>query len=187
MLNVFIIPRGLPERKKNFWPGGAELADLIKIKYGIQTCHLFASPPTLKLISDSLPHFGCFGRANMHDDAIYKEAPMRAGTTPNGQPRSTALYEAILRLDNLDDCIRFFEDLCAVTELRTMEQRYDVAGCLLQGKVYSEIRQLTGASSATVSRVNRMLNYGTGAVGKSVRHDLAAQQDGENSEGGTTE
>lgn len=83
---------------------------------------------------------------------------MRAGTTPNGQPRSTALYEAILRLDNLDDCIRFFEDLCAVTELRTMEQRYDVAGCLLQGKVYSEIR-----------------------------HDLAAQQDGENSEGGTTE
>ena len=61
---------------------------------------------------------------------------MRAGTTPNGQPRSTALYEAILRLDNLDDCIRFFEDLCAVTE---------------------------------------------------VRYDLAAQQDGENSEGGTTE
>ena len=112
---------------------------------------------------------------------------MRAGPTPNGQPRSTALYEAILRLDNLDDCIRFFEDLCAVTELRTMEQRYDVAGCLLQGKVYSEIRQLTGASSATVSRVNRMLNYGTGAVGKSVRYDLAAQQDGENSEGGTTE
>ena len=102
---------------------------------------------------------------------------MRAGTTPNGQPRSTALYEAILRLDNLDDCIRFFEDLCAVTELRTMEQRYDVAGCLLQGKV----------SSATVSRVNRMLNYGTGAVGKSVRYDLAEQQDGENSEGGTTE
>ena len=72
-------------------------------------------------------------------------------------------------------------------ELRTMEQRYDVAGCLLQGKVYSEIRQLTGASSATVSRVNRMLNYGTGAVAESVRHDLAAQQDGENSEGGTAE
>ena len=118
---------------------------------------------------------------------------MRAGTTPNGQPRSTALYEAILRLDNLDDCIRFFEDLCAVTELRTnykfhnILQRYDVAGCLLQGKVYSEIRQLTGASSATVSRVNRMLNYGTGAVAESVRHDLAAQQDGENSEGGTAE
>lgn len=97
--------------------------------------------------------------------------------TPKPEERSTALYEAILRLDNLDDCIRFFDDLCAVTELRTMEQRYDVARCLLQGRVYSEIRQLTGASSATVSRVNRMLNYGTGSVADSVRHDLAAGAD----------
>ena len=88
---------------------------------------------------------------------------MRAGTTPNGQPRSTALYEAILRLDNLDDCIRFFEDLCAVTELRTMEQRYDVAVLLDQGLVYSDILEQTGASSATISRVNRSLSYGTGA------------------------
>ena len=87
--------------------------------------------------------------------------------------RNTALYEAILRLNNLDECIRFFDDLCAVTELRTMEQRYAVAGCLLQGKVYSEIRRETGASSA--SRVNRMLNYGTGSVAESVREDLAAQ------------
>lgn len=89
--------------------------------------------------------------------------------------RNTALYEAILRLNSLDECIRFFDDLCAVTELRTMEQRYAVAGCLLQGKVYSEIRRETGASSATVSRVNRMLNYGTGSVAESVREDLAAQ------------
>lgn len=89
--------------------------------------------------------------------------------------RCTDLYEAILRLENLDECIRFFDDLCAVTELRTMEQRYAVAGCLLQGKVYSEIRRETGASSATVSRVNRMLNYGTGSVAESVREDLAAQ------------
>ena len=65
-----------------------------------------------------------------------------------------------------------FCDLCAVTELRTLEQRYDVAGCLMQGKVYSEIRRETGASSATVSRVNRMLNYGTGQVAQSVRYDL---------------
>ena len=97
---------------------------------------------------------------------------------PNGspeQPRSTALYEAILRLDNLEECIRFFDDLCAVTELRTLEQRYDVASCLLQGKVYSEIRRETGASSATVSRVNRMLNYGTGSIAASVRYDLEHQ------------
>ena len=51
----------------------------------------------------------------------------------------------------------FFDDLCAVTELRTLEQRYDVAGCLMQGKVYSEIRRETGASSATVRRVNGLL------------------------------
>ena len=57
--------------------------------------------------------------------------------------RNTALYVAILRLNSLHECIRFFDDLCAVTELRTMEQRYAVAGCLLQGKVYSEIRRET--------------------------------------------
>ena len=48
---------------------------------------------------------------------------MRAATAPNGDPRNTALYEAILRLDNLEDCIRFFDDLCAVTELRTLRLR----------------------------------------------------------------
>ena len=56
-----------------------------------------------------------------------------------------------------------------------MEQRFEVARMLTQGKVYSEIRRETGASSATVSRVNRMLNYGTGSVAESVREDLAAQ------------
>ena len=94
----------------------------------------------------------------------------RGGPQP---PRSTALYEAILRLGSLEECIRFFDDLCAVTELRTLEQRYDVACCLQEGKVYSEIRRETGASSATVSRVNRMLNYGQGQVAESVRYDLA--------------
>ena len=99
---------------------------------------------------------------------------MRTQKNPGERdPRSLALYQAILRLDSLDDCIRFFDDLCAVTELRTLEQRYDVAKCLLQGKVYAEIRKETGASRAAVSRVKRMLNYGTGAVAASVRHDLA--------------
>ena len=94
------------------------------------------------------------------------------------EQRSTALYEAILRLETLEDCIRFLDDLCAVTELRTMEQRYDVAKCLMQGKVYSVIRKETGASSATVSRVNRMLNYGAGGgkVADSVRYDLEQEK-----------
>ena len=105
---------------------------------------------------------------------------MRAEQGPDGE-RSTALYEAILRLNTLEECIRFFEDLCAVTERRTLEQRYDVAGCLMQGKVYAEIRRETGASSATVSRVNRMVNYGNGSVAASVRYDL--EQAGQKGEG----
>ena len=74
------------------------------------------------------------------------------------------LYEAIAHLRTAEECRRFFEDLCAVTELAAMEQRFTVARQLLEGRVYSDILSSTGASSATVSRVNRMLNYGNGAV-----------------------
>ena len=65
------------------------------------------------------------------------------------------MYEAILMLKDLDECKRFFEDLCSPTELRSMEQRYDVAVYLLQDQVYAEILEKTGASSATISRVKR--------------------------------
>ena len=78
--------------------------------------------------------------------------------------RSLAMYEHIAALNSVEECCRFFDDLCAVTELRAMEQRFDVAKMLHAGKVYTTILQETGASSATVSRVNRMLNYGTGAL-----------------------
>ena len=69
--------------------------------------------------------------------------------------RSTALYEAVLDLHDADEARRFFEDLCSPTELRSMEQRFDVAMYLLQNKVYTEILQKTGTSSATISRVRR--------------------------------
>jgi TrpR-related protein YerC/YecD len=69
--------------------------------------------------------------------------------------RSLPLYEAILSLKDMDECTRFFDDLCTPTELRSMEQRYDVAVYLLQDQVYTEILQKTGASSATISRVRR--------------------------------
>ena len=85
--------------------------------------------------------------------------------------RSTAMYETILKLQSVDECIRFFEDLCAATELSAMEQRFDVASLLLEGKVYTDIMELTKASSATVSRVNRMLNYGTGCLGEVISRD----------------
>ena len=70
------------------------------------------------------------------------------------------MYEAILKLKTLDECVSFFEDLCSVTELRAMEQRYQVARLLNEGHIYSKIQERTGASSATISRVNRSLHYG---------------------------
>ncbi len=77
-------------------------------------------------------------------------------------PRSVsmALYEEIVKLDDLDSCYRFFQDLCSINELRSMEQRFDVAKLLHEGNVYTDIVQETGASSATISRVNRALKYG---------------------------
>ena len=72
------------------------------------------------------------------------------------------LYEAILSLKTLDECMRFFDDLCTVSELMAMEQRYQVAACLNEGMIYNDILAQTGASSATISRVNRSLQYGRG-------------------------
>ena len=78
----------------------------------------------------------------------------------SGKKRSDTLYEAILMLKDLDECKNFFEDLCTVAELQAMEQRMEVALLLSDGLIYSEILERTGASSATISRVNRALNYG---------------------------
>ena len=80
--------------------------------------------------------------------------------------RKLMLYEAILSLETLEECVDFFEDICTVNELRSMEQRFEVAKMLREEKVYTEIMQKTSASSATISRVNRMLNYGTGYLGQ---------------------
>ena len=70
------------------------------------------------------------------------------------------LYRAMMKLQTPEECYRFFEDLCTVSELKAMEQRYEVAKLLAEGMVYNEILEKTGASSATISRVNRCLNYG---------------------------
>lgn len=74
--------------------------------------------------------------------------------------QSDLLYETILDLKDLEECKRFFSDLCSVTELRSMEQRFEVALLLYNGMIYNDILERTGASSATISRVNRSLNYG---------------------------
>ncbi len=70
------------------------------------------------------------------------------------------LFEAILNLQNLDECYAFFEDLCTVTEIKSISQRIVVAKMLRDKKVYSDIVSETGASTATISRVNRSLQYG---------------------------
>ena len=96
--------------------------------------------------------------------------------------RSLALYETILKLKDLDECCRFFDDLCTPTELRSLEQRFDVAVYLQQGLVYLDILEKTGASSATISRVRRsMLDNGAGGVMREViqRETLHKRESGE--------
>ena len=70
------------------------------------------------------------------------------------------LFDAILLLENREECYSFFEDLCTVNELLSLSQRFEVASMLKAGNTYMEIAEKTGASTATISRVNRSLNYG---------------------------
>lgn len=76
--------------------------------------------------------------------------------------RCEEMYDAILTLKTKEECMKFFSDLCSISELMAMEQRYQVASCLDDGMIYNDILELTGASSATISRVNRSLHYGAG-------------------------
>ena len=79
------------------------------------------------------------------------------------------LYKAILLLKDEQECYEFFQDLCTVSELRAMEQRFEVASLLDDGMIYNEILERTGASSATISRVRRsMLDNGAGGVMETV-------------------
>lgn len=74
--------------------------------------------------------------------------------------QNTLLFKAILALRDQEECRAFFQDLCTVAELKALAQRMEVAQLLDQGFIYNDILQRTGASSATISRVNRSLNYG---------------------------
>ena len=73
------------------------------------------------------------------------------------------LFEAILCLKNKEECYTFFEDVCTINELLSLSQRFEVAKMLREKRTYLEISEKTGASTATISRVNRSLNYGTDA------------------------
>ena len=91
--------------------------------------------------------------------------------------RYTEMYQAILQMQTVEECMKFFDDLCTVTELQAMEQRYQVASLLHQGMIYNDILAITGASSATISRVNRSLQYG--ADGYALAFDRLGVPDGE--------
>ena len=83
--------------------------------------------------------------------------------------KNDQLYKAILQLQDEQECYDFFQDLCTVSELRSMEQRFEVASLLDDGMIYNDILERTGASSATISRVRRsMLENGAGGVVQSI-------------------
>lgn len=90
--------------------------------------------------------------------------------------KSDHLYKAILTLETEEECYNFFQDLCTIPELRSMEQRYEVATLLSQGLIYNDILERTGASSATISRVNRSLIYGAGGY-ESVLEKMREQEE----------
>ena len=85
-------------------------------------------------------------------------------------------YKAILLLENVGECENFFNDICTIQELEAIAQRFDVAQKLIEGKVYTEISTETGASTATVCRVNRCIKYGNGGY-KTVIDRLEKEND----------
>jgi TrpR-related protein YerC/YecD len=95
------------------------------------------------------------------------------------KPRNSEMYEAILTLKNIDECKAFFSDLCSISELMAMEQRFAVAKLLYENHSYSSITEKTKASSAIISRVNRSLLYGEGSYPMVFERLKKKQSDGE--------
>lgn len=94
----------------------------------------------------------------------------------------THLFEAILTLENVEECYQFFEDLCTVNELLSLAQRYEVAKMLRNKKTYMDIAGKTGASTATISRVNRSLNYGNDGYDMVFERVVSENEDEEKAE-----
>ena len=88
---------------------------------------------------------------------------------PKGSSQKDYLFEAILALQNIDDCYNFFEDLCTIKELSEMAKRMCGAKMLAENKVYTEITEATGLSTATISRINRCLKYGSDGYAEAIR------------------
>lgn len=80
------------------------------------------------------------------------------------------LFDAILKLENIEECYKFFDDLCTMSEINEMKDRFEVARLLLDGHTYVQIEQETSMSSATISRVNRCIQYGSGGYKLALDH-----------------
>lgn len=93
-------------------------------------------------------------------------------------PEMKALYQAILSLQTEAECQAFFEDICTVKELQAIAQRLQVASMLIAGKNYNAVCADTGASSATISRVNRCLLYGNGGYRTALNRKNGGQENG---------
>jgi TrpR-related protein YerC/YecD len=86
-------------------------------------------------------------------------------------------FDAVLSLESKEQCYDFFEDVCTINEILSFSQRFEVAKMLREGKTYQEIAQLTGASTATISRVNRSLNYGNSSYDRIFEKLGVSEQD----------
>ena len=95
----------------------------------------------------------------------------------NNSENAEMLYQAILSLSSPEECKAFFQDLCTVAELRAMAQRLEVAVLLDSGMIYNDILERTGASSATISRVNRSLAFGHGGYQAFFDHREAEEKE----------
>ena len=96
---------------------------------------------------------------------------------PRHNAMTDALFDAILALENREECYRFFEDLCTVKEISDMAQRLEAAKLLLAGKTYEQIVKSAEISTATISRINRCIQYGSG--GYQIVIDRMAQKQGD--------
>ena len=86
------------------------------------------------------------------------------------------LFQAILKLETMEDCYRFFEDVCTIKEIKDISQRLYIAALLNEGLNYQSIARRVDASSATISRVNRCLNYGSGGYRDALNKMQAAEE-----------
>ncbi|AOV06771.1 YerC/YecD family TrpR-related protein [Sporosarcina ureilytica] len=92
-------------------------------------------------------------------------------------PQTDQLFEAILQLENVEECYEFFDDLCTISEIQSLAQRLEVAKMLHLKKTYDTIQLETGASTATISRIRRCVDYGSGGYNKIIERLNANEEE----------